>query len=75
MTDCCGYGNEPSASIKRGEFIHWLLNKGFGLSWLFGYLITLSVLMQHDLLTEDWKHVQGSDRAVPCRVLPCSDSY
>jgi len=48
VTGCCDYGNEPWASIKRGEFFYWLLNKGFSLSWLFGYLTTFSVLMQHD---------------------------
>jgi hypothetical protein len=48
VTGCCDHGNEPWPSIKRGEFIHWLLNKSFSLSWLFGYLTTLAVLMQHD---------------------------
>jgi hypothetical protein len=48
VTGCCDHGNEPWPSIKCGEFIHWLLNKGFSLSWLFGYLTTPAVLMQHD---------------------------
>jgi hypothetical protein len=24
MVGCCEHGNEPSGSIKRREFLHWL---------------------------------------------------